>query len=134
MGKKIALVVIAILLIANLAVVAMLMNRNSEPAPAATPTPAATAAPTPEPTAAPTPTPELEIDPNAGALITPTPAPQEPGIAIPGWGSITLPAGVTEAQVALKNPEDNADWYYLTFELRLPKLDEETGEEGYEVV
>ena len=48
-------------------------------------------APTPDPR------PKLEIDPNAGALITPSPAPVEPGVAIPGWGSMTIPAGVTEA-------------------------------------
>lgn len=75
-------------------------------------------------TAAPTATPLLEIDPNAGALITPTPAPTEPGVAIPGWGSMTIPAGVTEVQTALQNPEANAGWYYLTFELRLKDTDE----------
>ena len=75
----------------------------------------------------------LEIDPNAGELVTPTPAPTEPGVAIPGWGSITLPAGVTEAATTLKNPEANEGWYYLTFEMRLPTVDEETGEESYEV-
>lgn len=86
------------------------------------------------PAASPTPTVELEIDPNAGELITPTPAPTEPGVAIPGWGSITLPAGVREAATSLKNPDANADWYYLTFEMRLPTVDEETGEESYEVI
>lgn len=88
----------------------------------------------PVPTASPTPTVELEIDPNAGELVTPTPAPTEPGVAIPGWGSITLPAGVTEASTTLKNPDANADWYYLTFEMRLPIVDEETGEESYEAL
>ena len=83
---------------------------------------------------APAPTAELEIDPNAGELVTPTPAPTEPGVAIPGWGSITLPAGVTEAATTLKNPEANEGWYYLTFEMRLPTVDEETGEESYEVL
>lgn len=68
--------------------------------------------------------PKLEIDANAGALITPTPAPTEPGIAIPGWGSITLPAGVTEAAASLQNPEENEGWYYMTFELRLKDTDE----------
>ena len=85
---------------------------------------------TPQPTA----TTRLEIDPNAGALITPEPTLAEPGVAIPGWGSITLPAGVTEADTALKNPEANEGWYYLTFEMRLPTVDEETGEESYEVL
>ncbi len=88
----------------------------------------------PVPTASPTPTVELEIDPNAGELVTPTPAPTEPGVAIPGWGSITLPAGVTEAATTLKNPEANEGWYYLTFEMRLPTVDEETGEESYEAL
>ena len=86
------------------------------------------------PTVEPSPTVELQIDPNAGELVTPTPAPTEPGVAIPGWGSITLPAGVTEVATALKNPEANEGWYYLTFEMRLPTVDEETGEESYEVL
>ncbi|MDO5425537.1 MAG: hypothetical protein Q4F41_17635 [Eubacteriales bacterium] len=66
----------------------------------------------------------LEIDPNAGAETEPEPETQEPGVAIPGWGSITLPAGVTEANVSLTNPTENTDWYYLTFELSL----KDTGE------
>ena len=86
------------------------------------------------PTVEPSPTVELQIDPNAGELVTPTPAPTEPGVAIPGWGSITLPAGVTEAATTIKNPEANEGWYYLTFEMRLPTVDEETGEESYEVL
>ena len=69
-----------------------------------------------------TPNPKLFIDPNAGP--SPTPAPTAPGIAIPGWAGLSLPAGVTEAEVPLFNPEDNANWYYLTFELRLKDTDE----------
>ena len=69
-----------------------------------------------------TPKPQLVIDPNAGP--SPTPAPTAPGIAIPGWAGLSLPAGVTEAPVSLFNPEANADWYYLTFELRLKENDE----------
>ncbi len=86
---------------------------------------------TPAPTIVPTATPQLKIDPYAGDLVTPTP---EPGVAIPGWGSMTLPAGVTEAQTAMQNPAENEGLYYLTFELRLPAVDEATGEEGYEVI
>lgn len=113
---------IALLAVVVLAVVAALVWKYAQPEaiPAATATPAPTA--------------ELEIDPNAGELVTPTPAPTEPGVAIPGWGSITLPAGVTEAATTLKNPEANEGWYYLTFEMRLPTVDEETGEESYEVL
>lgn len=114
--------IFVLLAVAVLAVGAALIWKSTQPE----------AAPTV--TAAPTATAELEIDPNAGALITPTPAPTEPGVAIPGWGSITLPAGVTEASTALKNPEANADWYYLTFEMRLPTVDQETGAESYEVL
>lgn len=45
-----------------------------------------------------------------------------PGIAIPGWGSITLPADTTKAEgcVDFYNPEANAGWYYLTYEIRIP--------------
>lgn len=120
-AKRMQLVFV-LLAVAVLAVGAALIWKSTQPE----------AAPTV--TAAPTATAELEIDPNAGALITPTPAPTEPGVAIPGWGSITLPAGVTEASTTLKNPEANADWYYLTFEMRLPTVDEETGAESYEVL
>ena len=136
--KKYIIALIALIGIILLGCVLLVIGRSRDtpatPAPTATaaPTEASTAAPTEKP--APTETPMLQIDPNAGALITPTPAPVQPGIAIPGWGSITLPAGVTEASTALQNPEANEDWYYLTFEMRLPTTDEATGEEGYEVL
>ena len=127
--SKRKLLFIALLVVLMLAAVAAaLIWKNAQPE--ATPTSTAT----PAPTTTPAPTAELKIDPNAGALITPTPAPTEPGVAIPGWGSITLPAGVTEAATTLKNPEANEGWYYLTFEMRLPTVDEETGEESYEVL
>lgn len=89
---------------------------GAERAPAITPqaTPEATAA-----NAAPA------LEENLGAAVTPTPAPTEPGVSIPGWASIQLPAGSLEADVALSNPVENADWYYLTFSLRVA----ETGEE-----
>ena len=120
--KKRMQLLIALVAVVVLAVVAVLIWQSTKPEAA----PALTASPLPNA--------ELEIDPNAGDLITPTPAPTEPGVAIPGWGSITLPAGVTEAATTLKNPDANADWYYLTFEMRLPTVDEETGEESYEVL
>ena len=65
---------------------------------------------------------KLVIHPNAGP--SPTPAPTVPGIAIPGWAGLSLPAGVKEADVPLYNPEANTNWYYLTFELRLKENDE----------
>ena len=38
---------------------------------------------------------------------------------IAGRGSLTFPAGKREVPVDFYNPEDNAETYYLTFELRL---------------
>lgn len=104
-------VLMAIIFIVLLAAAAWLFlgNRGHEPV---------------QPTITPTPAPLLEIDPNAGELITPTPAPQEPGVAIPGWGSMTIPAGTTEVQTSMQNPKANEGWYYLTFELRLKDTNE----------
>lgn len=80
------------------------------------------------PTAAPTEARSLlELDPDAGEYVTPSPAPKADGIAIPGWGSIMIPAGKTEVAVHFPNPEANEGKYYLTFELRL----KETGEVLY---
>ena len=68
----------------------------------------------PAPTSAPAaPTPRLVLDPSVG--YSPTPAPTAPEIVITGWGGIKIPAGVTEAPVALVNPTENDGWYYLTF-------------------
>ncbi|MBR3796539.1 MAG: hypothetical protein IKK34_11045 [Clostridia bacterium] len=107
-----------------------ILGGRQSPAPQVSPVPAAASTPVPDATEIPeayviaTLAPKLEIDPNAGALITPTPAPQEPGVAIPGWGSMTIPAGVTEVQTSMQNPAANEGWYYLTFQLRM----KDTGE------
>lgn len=145
-NRKLLLAVVLVLLAAVAAAVYFTRTRDAPQAPAVA-TEAPTAAPTPDPTAeptqvppttapteAPTPRPTLQIDPNAGALITPTPAPVEPGVAIPGWGSMTIPAGVTEAATSMRNPAENDGWYYLTFELRLPTVDAATGQESYELL
>jgi flagellar basal body-associated protein FliL len=73
----------------------------------------------------------LTVDPNAGAYVAAA-ASETPtqGVAIPGWGSITIPADQTDIIVDFYNPEANEDLYYLTFELRL--LDD--SEQGYEVL
>lgn len=67
---------------------------------------------------------KLQVDPNAGDYVAPEPEEQSEGIAIPGWGSISLPAGKTAVSVDFANPDANADKYYLSFELRL----KDTGE------
>lgn len=67
-----------------------------------------------------------EIDPNAGdwkgdELPDKTEG-EAVGIKIPGYPSITLPAGQEEVTVALLNPEGNP--CYFTFELALKDTDE----------
>lgn len=123
-------VVIVLLALALVVCVLLLWQSRNGHTPVPTPVPDATAGAQEDSADAP----ELTIDPNAGALITPTPVPTEPGVSIPGWDSITLPSDATEAQVALNNPVANDGLYYLTFELRLPIMDEETGIEIYEVL
>lgn len=68
----------------------------------------------------------LSIDPNAGEYAAPDPeeTDSDGGITIPGWGSISLPAGQTQVTVDFPNPAANADKYYLSFELRLKDTDE----------
>lgn len=67
----------------------------------------------------------LVIDQNAGDYVAPViDSTVEPNVAIPGWGRITLPSGTTQiTSIDFYNPEENADLYYLTFELRLPTDD-----------
>lgn len=73
----------------------------------------------------------LTVDPNATEYVPPK---QEvkptQGVAIPGWGSITIPANTTNVTVDFMNPEENTGFYYLTFELRLLK----DNKEDYEVL
>lgn len=47
-----------------------------------------------------------------------------PGISIPGWGAIKLPAHEKEAIVSLHNPEENAGYYDLSFTLKLKNSNE----------
>ena len=70
------------------------------------------------------------IDEAAGEYVAPTPAPDDGsgGIAIPGWGMIEIPAGQTEVAVDFPNPVQNAERYYLTFQLML----KDTGEVLYQ--
>ena len=72
----------------------------------------------------------LIIDSGAGDYITPTQTQtqSEPNVAIPGWGSITIPANQQTVSVDFYNPERNEGLYYLTFKLILS----DTGEVLYE--
>ena len=65
----------------------------------------------------------LVVDPNAGDYEEITTEAQQ-GIAIPGWGEITMPPNQTENIVVdFYNPEANDGKYYLTFELYLTNED-----------
>lgn len=72
----------------------------------------------------------MDIDPGASDWTQSSPPDQGgasgKGIAIPGYPSISLPAGTKEVQVTLLNPEGNP--CYFTFELVL----KETGESLYQ--
>ena len=71
---------------------------------------------------------ELVLDPNA--VLPESEKSVAQGVAIPGWGSITIPADADEIAVDFYNPDENDEFFYLTFELKL--IDD--SEQGYEVL
>jgi len=72
----------------------------------------------------------LVIDPNAGEYVAPE---QPPGVAIPGFGTMTIPANTKELKgINLHNPMKNEGWYYLTFKLCLLDENELVSEVLYE--
>ena len=74
----------------------------------------------------------LVVDKDAADDKLETEAEKVDGIAIPGWGALTIPAGQTENIVAnFNNPSENAGKYYLTFELSLLNADGSKGEVLY---
>ena len=73
---------------------------------------------------APEPTKALAIHAYAGDQITPTPKPTMPGISIPGWTGIKIKAGEKVVNVPFYNPEENGNWFYLTFQLKLTETNE----------
>ena len=70
----------------------------------------------------------LIIDSGAGDYVEPTLGPPAQGVAIPGWGSVTIPANQQTVSVDFYNPEANEGLYYLTYKLSLA----DTGEVLYE--
>lgn len=72
----------------------------------------------------------LMIDPNAGEYVEPE---QPPGVTIPGFGSMTIPANTKELKgINLHNPTKNEGWYYLTFKICLLDKNGEVSETLYE--
>ena len=72
----------------------------------------------------------LMIDPNAGEYVEPE---QPPGVTIPGFGSMTIPANTKKVTgIKLYNPTENEGWYYLTFKLCLLDKNGEVSEVLYE--
>ena len=71
----------------------------------------------------------LMIDPNAGEYVKPV----VPGVTIPGFGEMTIPANTKELiGINLHNPSKNEGWYYLTFKLCLLDKNGEVSEVLYE--
>lgn len=74
----------------------------------------------------------VSLEANVNKTVDATPAPEEPGIVIPGRTALSLPAGALEAEVSLPNPAENEGWYYIAYELRLKRpedVPEDTPEE-----
>ena len=72
----------------------------------------------------------LMIDPNAGEYVKPE---QPPGVTIPGFGKMTIPANTRELKgIDLYNPTENEGWYYLTYKLCLLDENEQVSEILYE--
>lgn len=73
----------------------------------------------------------LQKDPDARNFVEPEKKEDEKnGVSVPGWSTLDIPANVSEVTVDFFNPEENADKYSLTFELRIP----DKSEQGYEVL
>lgn len=76
----------------------------------------------------------LTVDPYSGTFVAPekTEVAEESrgGIAIPGWGSISIKAGETLVDVDLENPIDNKDRYNMSFTIYLKGEEEPIAETG----
>lgn len=77
----------------------------------------------------------LDVDPQARPIIEEEVLPKSTSsgmrtVAIPGWNSISIPAGYENVYVSFYNPDVNTDLYNLTFEWRLLN----DSEVGYEVI
>ena len=64
--------------------------------------------------------PDLHIDQNATEERTKDSSEVEKHVAIPGYKTMSFPAGTDIVSVDLYNPEINTGLYYLIFELKVP--------------
>lgn len=121
-NSNVLLIIIIILLLLAIGVGVFLAMNMNKAAPAATEAPAATKNPL------------LTVDESAGDYVAPVEEEKAemPGVAIPGWGSITIPPEKEElnGMVDFYNPEANDGYYYLTFEIRIPAKNDD----GYEAI
>lgn len=76
----------------------------------------------------------LTVDPYSGTFVAPEKTGEaeegSSGIAIPGWGSISIKAGETLVDVDLENPIDNKDRYNMSFTIYLKGEEEPIAETG----
>ena len=71
----------------------------------------------------------LTIDPNATDSVQTV----VPGVTIPGFGKMTIPANTKELKgINLHNPIENEGWYYLTFKICLLDANGAVSETLYE--
>ncbi len=66
--------------------------------------------------------PALRIDRNATEKRTKEQEETDKNVAIPGFKTMTIPAGKERVSVDFYNPENNSGYYYLSFELRVPDV------------
>ena len=113
-GRTVLFVVLALAVIAGAVVGILYVNKKN----------------TPEPVGI-----GIEIDPSSGTFVAPEMDDTEDkktssGIAIPGWGSIDIEAGKTEVDVNLKNPDDNAGHYDMSFTITIKGEEEPIAKTG----
>ncbi len=72
----------------------------------------------------------IVYEPNGSTVEQVQVGASSPNISIPGWSAIKLPAGKTNAEVSLHNPEENLGYYDLKFSLILKDTEEVIFETG----
>ena len=104
----ISIVVLIVAIIATSILLVVLLNKDGEP-----------------------PKGGIVYDPNQGDYVPgQSGGPAIEGVAVPGFGTWTIPPNVTKVTTDFYNPEKNAGKFDMTFEVRIPN----DSEQGYEVI